>query len=628
MIFNNDPLANIPYGTQTTVFYKWYAGTYWAYSNPSLGDRDGTLSISHFNDDPPVSYHLQYEDGSLWSPHGRKSFTLSGSSSPSVWTYTKVDGQYTQTGAVSQSFADLIIANPEFLWDNSSGSSFLVYENTDVRILSKPIRSKLLLKPQIKDYFTGYYLDAEPYKLDLSTSITPSKTGIIKLHYYLLEDEIQADFDGVLHPTVSIQTLQLNLTKSIPYQLNIKAVPCSISLEGDNDLCNDIRIKLNTANQKCFPEYLPVIKSHWENLYELNKITLLNSPHLVTSIELTSTPYIWAATPRWNQQSIADRNTEQGIGEYIPSSFIYDKYFKPQPDGTFGGYIMPDSALVKKIANSLNVDEYQLEVPEIVGTGTVDNPQTPALHKLDWYIRNSAGSKVTAIWKALGKDKYAVNELDNTKDRVPNIGFLVQQIARLLGYDPDANGNIDNDLQKTVNETQCADIRKPLDTDNYSPYGFGKKGIAIANLPNDYDGSNPKNGGGSLVTNIPNLMLELHSQLNKSLGIQDSSNIVFAVNNRKVHYSNQAALLVDLARTVAMMSQLLNTVYTNSLQTESQVREIIGALGLGTTDDSIGLTINGQPVNIPFKGVDRRESLVNELADIKLTLAVIAGKLI
>lgn len=236
--------------------------------------------------------------------------------------------------------------------------------------------------------------------------------------------------------------------------------------------------------------------------------------------------------------------------------------------------------------------------------------------------------RLIEISKALNAPKYSRNELAPNTDRVTNLGFLVDRIAELLGISLDANGDFEVDTQKAEYETKCADIRQPLDTSKYSAYGFGKEGMAIANLPNNYNGSNPVNGGGSIVKTLPGLMLDLHAQLNKSVGIQDGSNIVFSVGDKKVHYPNQVALLIDLSRTVAIMSQLLSTVYTNSLQTESEVREIIGALGLGTVDDSVGLNINGQSVNVPYKGVDRRESLVNELADIKLTLAVIMGKLI
>jgi hypothetical protein len=260
------------------------------------------------------------------------------------------------------------------------------------------------------------------------------------------------------------------------------------------------------------------------------------------------------------------------------------------------------------------------------GIGTLDMDSLRTIETR--YYAEEIFNKAYDMHLALGENEMSVNHLDDTKKRVTNIAWHVKEQSRVLGISPDDDGKIDVAAQKTISQTQCADIRKPLDTTNYSPYGFGPKGMAIANLPNDHNGSNPVNGGGSLVANLPSLMLELHGQINKSLGIQDGSNIVFTVGDKKVHYPNQVAMLIDLSRTVAIMSQLLSTVYTNSLQTESEVREIIGALGLGTTDDSVGVNINGQSVNIPYKGVDRRESIVNELADIKLTLAVIMGKLI
>jgi hypothetical protein len=575
MTFNPDPTPEIPYAYIKTVVYDWYSGA--GFGNIHTGGgRDGTLTVTSRGDEEPFTSSISYLEHSNFHPLGSERWTLLLDSD--VWTIRNITDTGIYNYPIAAEFVNLYRANPEYGSFYFSASK--VYRETLLFPLTKATGQTKLLKPQIRDYFTGYSLDSQPYKINLDLILSPPKDGNIKIHFYYLEQEVQQDCDGINHPTVSIQTWMLEFNKLKPYHLQLTCVPCSISLEGDLQLCSAIKNQIKTSHSRCFPEDLPLVKSQWESLYELRRNELMGTPKILATIELELKSYVWAASPRWGQQGIADLNTGQGIGENVADSFVYDKYFKAQLDETFGKYIMPDSALVKLIGASLNVD------------------------------------------------KYGVNELDNTKPRFSNLGRLIESSANLLGYSPDANGKIDVELQKKELTTQSVDIRKPLDTKNYSPYGFSHKGMAIAHLPNDYDGSKPINGGGSLVMNLPNLILELHSQNNKSEGIQDGSNIVFSVGDKKVHYTNKTALLIDLARTVAMMSQLLNTVYTNSLQTESEVREIIGALGLGTTDDSVGVNINGQDVNIPYKGVDRKESIVNELADIKLTLAVIMGKLI
>jgi hypothetical protein len=440
-------------------------------------------------------------------------------------------------------------------------------------------------KPCYKDLITGYYLD--PKSFPKLGKLMPAETKRLTLGYYAQNSG--EGIDGLT--TIDWYHYDIELTKGKAVYLPIGRPVLGTLWVDDPVIEGLIRDMPHLDTEHPVNAYFPAgvsdLFSYWNSLYEVenSKPVPVLAGSLISQIEsqlISSTVKILGANNNvWNNGAVInDVGFDPGHPMFaVDEQLAFARHFKPQVDGSFGDLVM----------NSPKLDD---------------------------------------LWTHFCSQTPALNELDNTLPRLNTHGHLIQETANRIGYQPDANGIIDSEVQKTLHETKSADIRKPLDKENYSPYGFGKKGMAIANLPNDYDGSNPKNGGGSLVTSIPNLMLELHSQINKAIDIQASSNIVFTANDKKVHYTNQAALLVDLARTVAMLSPLVNTIYANSLQTESQVREIIGALGLGTTDDSIGLNINGQSVNLPFKGVDRRESLVNELADIKLTLAVIAGKLI
>jgi hypothetical protein len=440
-------------------------------------------------------------------------------------------------------------------------------------------------KPCYTDLISGYYLDARSFPS--IKQLTPPETKRLRVEYY--RQNSAEGIDGLT--TIDWYHYDIELIKGKPIYLPLER-PVLGTLWVDDPVIEGLikampHLPTEYPVSVYFPSDIPGLFNYWQSLYAIEEAKLVpvgvgNLIGQFDSNSISSTVKILGANNNvWNNGAVIN---DVGFDPSHPmfavnEQLAFKRYFKPQVDGSFGDLVM----------NSPKLDD---------------------------------------LWTHFCSQTPALNELDNTLPRLNTHGHLIQETANRIGYQPDANGIIDSEVQKTVHETKSADIRKPLDKENYSPYGFGKKGLAIANLPNDHDGSNPKNGGGSLVTNLPNLMLELHSQINKAFDIQASSNITFSVNDRKVHYTNQAALLVDLARTVAMLSPLVNTIYANSLQTESQVREIIGALGLGTTDDSIGLNINGQSVNLPFKGVDRRESIVNELADIKLTLAVIAGKLI
>jgi hypothetical protein len=110
-------------------------------------------------------------------------------------------------------------------------------------------------------------------------------------------------------------------------------------------------------------------------------------------------------------------------------------------------------------------------LPKGVGTLKMDSPRIIEIHK------------------ALNADKYAFNDLDNTKDRVSTLGYYIDKISSLLGHRVDANGEVD--LKKEA-EIVPQILNKPKwkqgDT-SYSQYCFGKKGIVIPSLPTSYDKS-------------------------------------------------------------------------------------------------------------------------------------------
>jgi hypothetical protein len=432
MIFADNPTPGIPYSTIITKIYRYFSVAAWfaqtgtmqttysyregRYVTAPFPDRQENIFISFTDGIPsriwsePVTSYF-FEDGGIGQSFRKNGF--------GNWEIRQ--GQNNNYGwyPASQSWIDQILDDPAKIHLNApQGGSIFDYSYSD--ILTKPTRLELLLKPQIKSYFTGYSLDPTPHKIDLELDLIPTKDGIIKIHYYYLEDEIQTDSNGVAHSVVSIQTLIAELAQAIPYHLALKCIPCSVSLEGDPDLVVDIKTQISNANLKCFPEYLPTLKSDWLSLYEGYKQARLTAK-LITTIDLDATPYIWAATERWGQQTINDRNTGTGIGEYIDDSFIFAKYFNPQndEDDTYGSYIMPDSALLKKIGNSLNVDLYQLEEPASVGNGTLQNPQIPAKHKLDWYLKNLSSAKIEEIHTALNASQYLLETPANIGTGTP-----------------------------------------------------------------------------------------------------------------------------------------------------------------------------------------------------------------
>jgi hypothetical protein len=195
----------------------------------------------------------------------------------------------------------------------SQGQAAITLEYFRTTVTTNHYQLKELLKPQIKDYFIGYSLDTQPYRINLDLTLLPPKSGNIKIHFYQLNGEIQKDSDGIDHPTVDIVTWSIDCKQNQPFKLKLTCVPCSISLEGNTQLCDSIKTQIANSQPRCFPEDLPVIKAYWESLYNTKKSQLLANPNVVTSIDLDATPYLWAATPRWGQQGINDLNIGQAI---------------------------------------------------------------------------------------------------------------------------------------------------------------------------------------------------------------------------------------------------------------------------------------------------------------------------
>jgi hypothetical protein len=412
---------------------------------------------------------------------------------------------------------------------------------------------KNLLKPQIKDYFVGYSLDPQPYKINLDVTVLPSKNGNIKCHYYQLTGEAVKDCDGVDHPVVDILTKELECIQNQALQIKLDCVPCSISLEGDNQLCNNIKSQIILP--RCFPEDLPAVKSYWISLYNAEKILLLSGLNVISNVELLITPYVWAASQRWGNSIISDLNTGLGIGETIIDASIQDKYFSIQLDGTYGSYVMPDSARLKEIHAALNASQYLLETPADIGTGTINNPQTPATHKLDWYIKNSAGEKVTAIWKALGGNKYSTNQLDNTKERVTNLGFLVERIAKVLGIRFDDNGKIEVEKEKAT-VRKVIDKSKDVDPEKVGINGFGDGGMVVKRINNRFKKKGEIVSDQCVVVqDMPDLIQEYFEQANLALGIQESSAIEIKQDGTAARFNSQLEILVELVNLIDLLQK-------------------------------------------------------------------------
>jgi hypothetical protein len=154
-----------------------------------------------------------------------------------------------------------------------------------------------------------------------------------------------------------------------------------------------------TVNQYSYEDFLyqnlDALFTKWKTL--ANNETSLNELRL-----LSANNNIWSNNPI----TYTDINYDVNHPLFkVDNQRAYDWHIKPQSDGSRGTLIM-DSPRTIEIHAALEAAKYKAEVPAVIGTGTADNPQTPAIHTLGYSIANGGGQKLTEIHAALEAAKY------------------------------------------------------------------------------------------------------------------------------------------------------------------------------------------------------------------------------
>jgi hypothetical protein len=543
---------------------NFYTGNYAKYTTNSIYWLAGNGAIEPVVPDPPQPPNDYGQSVTDYGGNPAIEFTVDFV----IPTIPYVIGFYPVGSYISYSLYDV---------HGSQGQGTITLEYFRTTVTTDHYQLKELLKPQIKDYFLGYSLAPQPYKINLDVTVIPNKSENIKLHYYQLTDEVQKDSDEIYHSTIDILTKNLHCVNGKPLRIKLDCVPCSISFEGDTQLIDSIKSQINLP--KCFPEYLPVAKAYWESLYNTKKAELLADPKVVTSIELNTTPYLWAATPRWGQQGINDLNTGQGIGENVNDSFIYDKYFAPQSDETFGSYIMPDSALLKKIGTSLDADTWGI------------NPDDPDVVRID------------------------------------NLGWRIKRLCDILGIRVKTDGNIDIESEKKL-VRKVIDKNKNLDPTKVGVAGFGEGGMILKRITNRFNKGEIVSDQCVIVNDLPQKIDEYFEQINLGLGIQESSAVQIVEGGKIAQFNNQLEMLVELVRLMSSMNEMTRSNLVSSLVTQSQSSEIIAGFGLPSVTKTIPIKIGKSVSQLPFKGIAAHRSMSQEIATCTYNVGLVTGQLL
>ena len=430
--------------------------------------------------------------------------------------------------------------------------------------------------------------------------------------------------------TIDIRHYECDLVENVPYTLPVeKCVLGTLTLSipsAKNQVVNSPTLLDKYPYKYYFGENLPELFAYWRQL--LNITPLINSHYLLI---------IGANNNYWNNRPVSTANLNVDIGHpmcAIDSLRAYNWHVKPQSDGSYGDLVMDSPRtietrlMIEQLLKALNALEYQNETPAIIGTGTIDNPETPATHKLDWYIKNSAGEKVTAIWKALGGNKYGTNSIDNTQERVTNLGFLVERIAKVLGIRFDDNGKIDVDKEKSIIR-KVIDFSKDIDDKKVGVNSFGDDGMVFKRINNRFNKKGEIVSDQSvIVQDIPDLVQEYFEEANLALGIQQSSAIEIKQGNKVARFRSQLEILMELLNLLSSGNEMTRAALVSSLVTQSQTNELIAGLGLPSVTKTIPIKIGEKVTQLPFKGIAAHRSISQEIATATYNIGIVLGQVL
>jgi hypothetical protein len=236
--------------------------------------------------------------------------------------------------------------------------------------------------------------------------------------------------------------------------------------------------------------------------------------------------------------------------------------------------------------------------------------------------------KIEAISRALDAEKYSVNETDPLAPRVANLGFLLERTAAVLGIRRKPDGTIDVEAEKTAYRRTHADGGASNDEQEYNFGGFGSKGMLLRHLPNKFRNGQIVEGGYRKVHDLPQMLAELHEQVNSAVGIQEGTAIEINVDGKTYRYPNQLALTIEIFTMLQQTHSYSKKSFFSTVVSEQSIKEVISGLGLRTVDKNLTFTIAGKEVKLYYKGISASQSLRRKISAVATNVGTVLGNLI
>jgi hypothetical protein len=258
--------------------------------------------------------------------------------------------------------------------------------------------------------------------------------------------------------------------------------------------------------------------------------------------------------------------------------------------------------------------------------------------------------RIKEIHAALEAQTYSSDPDNPLENRVANLGYLVERMARVLGISVNPNGSIRSIRQSKFIEAgknlpagwpigqwgrnEGGDTQgQPGGTSDQERDGLAYEVRSNRVTTNPFTGVADKIdlGGYVLVENLPQLIHVLLDDLDKGLGWQEAgSNIIPDANNqgRFASYEGMNSLLVEVAYMLSDLSRNIKGSHVSSLITQATLYEVLGALGLPINFKTLKVEAEGNK-EIHYPALDKGSPT---LADLFFLLALnlsplVGGKL-
>jgi hypothetical protein len=455
----------------------------------------------------------------------------------------------------------------------------------------------LIDPPCYLDLVKGYALDLR--KIPQAITLESSRDCQIRLFFY--RHNHLEKIDNLT--SIDIADRQIRLKKDEPKLVSVTGL-----VLGTLWIDDDVSIEPDSTGQVFYsltemisnPNNVADLFAYWLTLYNAESARLASMPpfnptgkQLLQTIEYTASVgdlKLLAAHNNYWQNGF--NGTDIGTDNNHPLFLVdpaaaFNNHFKPQLGGSYGDL-------------------------------TMDSPRIIEIH-----------DRMEQVAVCLESEKYSTNEIDSGLPRVTTLGYLVENIGRVLGLRYDANGKIDRENERK--KYLPATLNNPnLGGDKYSLNCWGTSGLVFPHLPTTYTVKGKGTELFDVVHDIPQMMTAILRQLDVSLSIQHGSEIRVNGLDGKIHsYPNQLAVHLECLQKLESIKYNCERTLSASLVTSNEVRGLYSGIGIPVAQRMLQLKgANGKTFNLPyFTHQKDKPSIATELTTVKINLAVINGVL-